>query len=205
MNTVIPATCYVELPQFACAQCIETAVRKKVSMQSHNEPKFTQKLDSMCVTVLTGLFCLTYVLLVLAGTMTKREKTSARLERVNQYHRIVHATARMLVSYEQALEMKQKGQQNYPLLRSSTLNQLNKLSVLATKVGTKDKIAEIVLRNVDEIRTSMLDQRPINTLNFATELNDAITALLDNDRRLITPWWNSLYTVLIFAVVLWLL
>lgn len=41
VNTVIPATCDVELPQFACAQCIEAAVRKKVNLKDRREPGFT--------------------------------------------------------------------------------------------------------------------------------------------------------------------
>lgn len=77
--------------------------------------------------------------------------------------------------------------------------------MLATRLNEGDKVADIVFRNVDKIKASILDQKTISSLNFAIELNNAITSLLDKDKSRIMPWWNSLYAVLVFAVVLWLL
>ena len=44
------------------------------------------------------------------------------------------------------------------------------------------EVADIVLRNVDEIKASMLDRDAVNTLNFAQELNEAITKFVAGER-----------------------
>lgn len=70
------------------------------------------------------------------------------MERVNQYHRVVYAVAKVMVSYEQVLEAEQKNQHNYELLKIYTLNQLNRLSTLASESGD-DELTRFTLEYVD--------------------------------------------------------
>ena len=106
VETVIPATCDVELPEFPCAHCIEVAVERKIGAKKKERKALYQSLDSVAMIVVTGVVCGAYFLIVLVGAIVRTGRTFRYVRKVREYHHLVYAAANAVVGYEHVMTVR---------------------------------------------------------------------------------------------------